>query len=324
MVQYMLETYPSDDELAKAYHMAVTARQRENEDERAFALRLRQIVASAGNVFDEATLKSNFVDCLAEYVQDSLRVHVTPEMPFSEVQRLAHQLGKSLRRTSERSQSVGGSKKKEEHVSVRTGRASAFAVEDDGDDSSISEHLATAGGGDHMEAALMAEGTRYPYGFNRIRSTPSQSPDGSVFSVPTRGWERPSASVISAPIGGSHIPRGIPRQNLCFMCYRPGHVISDCPHLPGEVREQAAHNRALYYKTSPTPQVDLNNTSASDLGSTPIARKSYMAAVGTTPPSEVAVIEEDPPDFLAAEDPVARQVTMEMNKEDSKNPQGGI
>jgi hypothetical protein len=65
MVQYLLETYASDEKLAKAYHMAVTARQRESEDERAVALRLRQIAASAGNVFDEATLKSIFVDGLA-------------------------------------------------------------------------------------------------------------------------------------------------------------------------------------------------------------------------------------------------------------------
>jgi hypothetical protein len=78
MVQYLLEMYASDDELAKAYHMVVKARQRQNEGERAFALRLRQIAASAGNVFDEATLKFIFVDSLAEYVQDSLRVHVTP------------------------------------------------------------------------------------------------------------------------------------------------------------------------------------------------------------------------------------------------------
>jgi hypothetical protein len=106
------------------------------------------------------------------------------------------------------------------------------------------------------------------------------------------------------------------------MCYRPGHVISDCPQLPGKVREQAANNRAPYYKTSPTPQVDLKNTFASGLGTTPIARKRYMAAVGTTPPSEVAVIEEDPPDFPAAEDPMARQVTMEMNKADSKTLKG--
>jgi hypothetical protein len=138
MVQYLLESYATDDELAKAYHMEVTARQRENEDERAFALRLRHIAASAGNVFDEATLKSIFVDGLAEYVQDSLRVHITSDMPFSKVQRVAHQLGKSLRCTSERSHFVGGSRKKEGQASVRTGRTSAFEVEDEGDDSSVS------------------------------------------------------------------------------------------------------------------------------------------------------------------------------------------
>jgi hypothetical protein len=90
------------------------------------------------------------------------------------------------------------------------------------------------------------------------------------------------------------MPRGVPRQNLCFMCYKPGHVISDCPQLPGEVREQAAHNRALYYNTSPTPQVDLKVTPTPGLGTTPIARKSYTAAVVASTPSDVAVIEEDP------------------------------
>jgi hypothetical protein len=73
MVQRLLETYASDDELAKAYHIAAMARQREHEDEKSFALRLRQLAASAGNVFDEATLKSIFVDGLSEYVQDSPR-----------------------------------------------------------------------------------------------------------------------------------------------------------------------------------------------------------------------------------------------------------
>jgi hypothetical protein len=329
MVQYLLETYASDDELARAYHMAVTARQRENEDERAFALRLRQIAASAGNVFDEATLKSIFVDGLAEYVQDSLRVHVTPDMPFSKVQRVAHQLGKSLRRTSERSHSIGGSRKKEEHASVRTGRTSAFAVEDEGDDSSVSGQLTPTGGGDTMEAALLTEGTRYPYGYNRVRSIASHSPEGTVFSVPTRGWDSPSASVVSAPIGGSRIPRGVPRQNLCFMCYKPGHVISDCPQLPGEVREQAAHNRALYYKTSTTPQVDLKGVPNPGLGTTPTERKSYRAAVVASPPSEVAVIEEYPPNLPTATDPVERNIMVETNNADScnadsKNPQGGM
>jgi hypothetical protein len=103
MVQFLLETYAGDDELAKPYHMAVTARQRDNEDERAFALRLRRTAASAGNVFDEATLKSIYVDGLAEYVQDSQRVHLTPDMPYvyanAEERQNAHPIRKFHGRT---------------------------------------------------------------------------------------------------------------------------------------------------------------------------------------------------------------------------------
>jgi hypothetical protein len=169
----------------------------------------------------------------------------------------------------------------------------AFSVEDQGDDSNVSGQLTPTGGGDPMESALLAEGTRYHYGYNRIQSTTSHSTEGSMFSVPTRGWDSPSASFVSTPIRGSRIPRGVPRPNLCFMCNNPGLVFSDCLQLPREVREQAAHNRALYYKNSPTPQVDLKVTPTPGLGTTPIARKSYTAAVVASPPSEVAVIKED-------------------------------
>jgi hypothetical protein len=134
-----------------------------------------------------------------------------------------------------------------------------------------------------MEAALLSGGTRYPYGYNGVRSTTAHSPEGSVFSVPTKGWDSSSAPVVNAPIGASRIPRGVPRQNLCFMCYKPGHVSSDCPKLPGEVREQAAHNRALYHKTFSTPLMNFRGISTPGLGTTPIARKSYRAAVVASP-----------------------------------------
>jgi hypothetical protein len=102
-----------------------------------------------------------------------------------------------------------------------------------------------------MEAALMEEGTRYPYGFNRIRSTPSQSPDGSVFSVPTRGWESQSASVISAPIGGSRIPRGIPQQNL-FFCV-PGQATSSRTVLTSQGRIASKPRTIVLSITRPRP-----------------------------------------------------------------------
>ena len=325
MVQYLLDTYASDDELAKAYHLAVTARQRDNEDERAFALRLRQIAAAAGNVFDEATLKSIYVDGLAEYVQDSLRVHLTPEMPFSKVQKVAHQLGKSLRRTSERSQSVVASRKREEHLSARSGRTSALAVEEDEDDSSVSEHQAPEGGDPLAETAFIASSPRYAFGFNRVRSALPQSPDGSAFSFPTRGWDSPSASVISAPIGGARPPRGVTRPNLCFMCYKPGHVISDCPQLPGEVRERAAHNRASYYQAT-LPSGEQRMMAASVAGQLQFPPKGPVRATTIPAPAEVATLEEDPPGVCAAKDPVGTPTPSETvaGSASSKNAQGGI
>jgi hypothetical protein len=108
------------------------------------------------------------------------------------------------------------------------------------------------------------------------------------------------------------------------MCCKPGQVISDCFQLPGEVRVQAAHNRALYYKTSPTPQVDLKGIPTTGPGTTPIARKSYRAAVVVSPPSEVSVIEEDPPNLPAARDSVERTIVMETDKVDSEKRQGGM
>jgi hypothetical protein len=75
------------------------------------------------------------------------------------------------------------------HASVWTSWTSALAVEDEGNDSSFSGQLTSTDGLDPMEAALLADGTRYSYGYNRIRSMPSNSPEGCVFSVTTRGWK---------------------------------------------------------------------------------------------------------------------------------------
>jgi hypothetical protein len=75
--------------------------------------------------------------------------------------------------------------------------------------------------------------------------------------------------------------------------------------------------------------VDLKGIPTFSLGTTPIARKSYRAAVVASPPSEVAVIEEYPPNLPAARDPAERTIMVETENADScnadsKNPQGGM
>jgi hypothetical protein len=99
MMQYLLETYALDDELARAYMTLTTARQLDGEDERAFGRRLQRAAIRAGNVVDKTNLKTIYVEGLPPFVQAGLRMHLTPSLSFEEVQRLAHNLGISLRQT---------------------------------------------------------------------------------------------------------------------------------------------------------------------------------------------------------------------------------
>jgi hypothetical protein len=94
-----LETYALDDELAHAYMTVTTARQLDGEDERAFGRRLQRAAIRAGNVVDKTNLKTIYVEGLPLFVQAGFRMHLTPSLSFEEVQRLAHNLGISLRQT---------------------------------------------------------------------------------------------------------------------------------------------------------------------------------------------------------------------------------
>jgi hypothetical protein len=61
--------------------------------------RLQRAAILAGNVIDQMNLKTIYIEGLTTYVQAGLRHNVTPGMSFDQVQRMAHNLGKSLRQT---------------------------------------------------------------------------------------------------------------------------------------------------------------------------------------------------------------------------------
>jgi hypothetical protein len=98
MVQWLLDTYALDDDLAKAYMAATTAKMLDGEDERAFGRRLHRAAIQAGNVIDKTNMKTIYVKGLPPFIQAGLRMHLTPDMSFEKVQRLAC-LGTSLRQT---------------------------------------------------------------------------------------------------------------------------------------------------------------------------------------------------------------------------------
>jgi hypothetical protein len=97
MIQCLLETYALDDELAQGNIAVTTAKQAEKETEKAFGRRLHRLAIGSGNVLDKQDLTTIYVEGLPTFVQAGLRMHLNPGMTFENVQRLAHNLGVSLR-----------------------------------------------------------------------------------------------------------------------------------------------------------------------------------------------------------------------------------
>jgi hypothetical protein len=62
MVQYLLEIYAVDEELAKAYYAAASAREIEGEDDKTFGRRLQRAAIFAGNVIDQMNLKTIYIE----------------------------------------------------------------------------------------------------------------------------------------------------------------------------------------------------------------------------------------------------------------------
>ena len=263
MVQYLLETYALDDELAKAYLTVSTAKQLEGEDERAFGRRLQRAAIRAGNVVNKRDLKTIYVEGLPPFVQAGLRMHLKPDLTFEEVQRLAQNLGISLRQTMLQPSLVAKPKLPlgvktllTRPISVNTvGMSSGSQVDhaDQDQEASLHEfevalthaHLAQT----HARDPSLSMTNRPSW-----QST-SRSPSPSAASIPTRGWISPGGSVMSEPVH-RHRYAGPPRVGnaisvLCFLCYTHGHVLADCPRLPLSLQKEAKNNREAWQLANP-------------------------------------------------------------------------
>ena len=255
MVQYLLETYAVDDELARAYMAVTTAKQAENEGERAFGRRLHRLAIKAGNVVDKRDLTTIYVEGLLQFVQSGLRMHLTPGMSFETVQRHAHNLGVSLRQTIQQSvppltpkfpPGVKGLLPR--GVSVQSVNSTETADLEDTQSLVDSPTMAA------LEAALANThaGNSYyspsgtPSGSSRQHWRPPmpRSPSPSVVSIPTRGWASPGGSIKSDPLART----GISKPILCFLCYEAGHYLAECPRLPAVLQREATANREAYQR----------------------------------------------------------------------------
>jgi hypothetical protein len=198
-------------------------------------------------------LKTIYVEGLPPYVQAGLRLHITPGMSFDQVQRMAHNLGTSLRQTVAQVQTV---KVIKTPAGVKPFLARGNFVKLVGEDEESETVVA-----DTKHTTLDGDAREIPVDVHALWTTPqpsgmassSPSPPLSAVSFQTRGWASLGGYVMSAPTARyPKGPQGLPprtsplKQAMCYLCYGGGHFLLDCPRLPAEVRREAAANREAY------------------------------------------------------------------------------
>jgi hypothetical protein len=267
MIQYLLETHALDDELAQAYLAVTTAKQAEKETEKAFGRRLHRLAIRAGNVIDKQDLTTIYVEGLPTFVQAGLRMHLTPGMTFETVQRLAHNLGVSLRQAVAQHPAPSVVSRQPAGVKSLLPRQGSVLATESPESSSIGVPPSNQqeGGFSEFEANMATVPAANGYSWSSPGTQPSwrqtdpRSNSPSVVSIPTRGWASPGGSVISEPSVRPRVgtfPRtGVSKPPLCFLCYEVGHFLADCPRLPSTLQREAAENRAAYQRSQEAAKI---------------------------------------------------------------------
>jgi hypothetical protein len=188
---------------------ATTAKMLDGGDEHAFGRCLHRAAIRAGNVIDKTNLKTIHVEGLPPFIQAGLRMHLTPDMSFDKVQRLAFSLGTSLSQTILQSNQTTAKVKVplgSKTFLPRPGSVHSLEVTDveenhdagpKGSDIVTPAQVEIALAHTQLQSALSISS---PLTGRRSWEASSRSPSPSVVSIPTRGWVSPRGSVMSEPM----------------------------------------------------------------------------------------------------------------------------
>jgi hypothetical protein len=196
MIQYLLETYALDYELAQAYIAATTAKQAEKETEKDFGRRLHRLDIRAGNVIEKQDLTTIYEEELPTFVPAGLRMHLTPGIALETVQRLVHNLGVSLRQAVAQTPTPSVFSRPPSGVkSLLLLQGSVLAIESQ-ESTSVGSPLPDQETGfcPEMEANIAAAAAANRHYWSSPGTQPSwrqtepRSSSPSVVSIPTRGW----------------------------------------------------------------------------------------------------------------------------------------
>jgi hypothetical protein len=161
----------------------------------------------AGNVIGKQDLTTIYVEGLPTFVQAGLRMHLTPGMTFETVQRLAHNLGVSLRQAVAQPPAPSVVSRQLSGVKSLLPRLGSVLAMESQESSSIGVPPSDQeqGGYPELEANMAATPAADGYSWSPQGTQPSwrgtdpRSSSPSVVSIPTRGWASPDGLVVSKP-----------------------------------------------------------------------------------------------------------------------------
>jgi hypothetical protein len=181
-------------------------------------------------------------------------------MTFETVQRLAYNLGVSLRQAVAQPLTSSVVSKQASGVkSILPHLMSVLTIESQ-ESTSIGSPLPDQETGCYPEMEANMAGASAAHGYywgspgtqTSWRQTEPRFSSPSVVSIPTREWDSPSGSFFSEPpvrprLGNT--PRtGISKPILCFLCSEPGHFLAESPLLPSTLQRESSENRAAYQR----------------------------------------------------------------------------
>jgi hypothetical protein len=193
-------------------------------------------------------------------------MHLKSELTFEEVQRIAQNLGVSLRQTMlQPTIQVAKPKIPPGVKTLLPLLASINTCETESGDPIDYTAQAEEASLHELEIELAHAHLAHEPNHVRTPSYPltgrpswkslSRSPSPSVVLIPTRGWVSPGGPVMSEPPGRNTYtgpPReGVSRPALCFLCYTHGHMLSDSPRLPSTLQKEARDNRETWKRANP-------------------------------------------------------------------------
>lgn len=225
VVNYLLETYATDEVLAQAYYDLVSARQGYAQAEDEFAHKLKTQSIRCGNIFNDTRLKAIFVEGLLPTIRASVRHHSSthPRVSYRELTKFAAGLGDAQRGGKKLSKTPSGEKyyaKRREDPKEKK-RTSVMAIQD----SSSDEELAWD---EPCEEQVLA-----------LQQTPQMASPPSVPTTPTTTTAATARSTPRLPPRSAteYPPRGQPCR-ICLSTRTPC-----CEGLPADLRAKLLAQR---------------------------------------------------------------------------------